>query len=217
MSVLGRTLGGMAFDWSSIEVREVGEMPRRSARPVEPRIIEAVCANCGECYGPPHCRRSQYCTTRCHDQADVVRYGRKQLRMYGDHPPVEIQRALRTQMAFALRDGYDESARHIPQHRRDDVLARADHQCECCGAPGTEIDHNDGPSGDLDNLQLLCGPCHRRKTRRRFVPITSPVVEAERQALLRRINADEPERACDADNWEDRWRDWWHEHATFSD
>jgi hypothetical protein len=37
--------------------------------------------------------------------------------------------------------------------------------CQSCGQPGTQVDHIiRGDNHDLENLQLLCGPCHTRKT-----------------------------------------------------
>ncbi|MEW1550940.1 HNH endonuclease [Streptomyces tsukubensis] len=36
---------------------------------------------------------------------------------------------------------------------------------QICGAPGTDVDHiRSGIDHSLDNLQLLCAWCHRRKT-----------------------------------------------------
>ncbi|MFI0940908.1 HNH endonuclease [Streptomyces sp. NPDC021020] len=37
--------------------------------------------------------------------------------------------------------------------------------CKSCGRPGTQVDHIiRGDNHALENLQLLCEPCHTRKT-----------------------------------------------------
>ncbi|WP_422865807.1 HNH endonuclease [Corynebacterium phoceense] len=57
-----------------------------------------------------------------------------------------------------------------PQWRRTRqiVFARDGHTCAKCGAYGNEVDHIDnrrGPGYDsLENLQVLCTPCHKAKT-----------------------------------------------------
>jgi hypothetical protein len=48
------------------------------------------------------------------------------------------------------------------------VFQRDEHKCKYCGSiDNLEIDHIKplarGGSNDLDNLQILCGPCNRRK------------------------------------------------------
>lgn len=54
------------------------------------------------------------------------------------------------------------------------VLVRDGYQCQGCGLRGRdlEVDHIvpvvKGGSDDLDNLQLLCKPCHHEKTRGEF-------------------------------------------------
>ena len=51
---------------------------------------------------------------------------------------------------------------------RRQVFARDGHTCATCGAYGNEVDHIDnrrGPGYDsLENLQVLCTPCHKAKT-----------------------------------------------------
>lgn len=54
---------------------------------------------------------------------------------------------------------------------REQALARDGHRCtwvedgEQCPAPGTDVDHIGDPADHtLDNLRVLCGPHHRRRT-----------------------------------------------------
>lgn len=51
--------------------------------------------------------------------------------------------------------------------------------CQLCGAEGTDVDHKierrDGGTDDLDNLWLLCNPCHKAKTARRTQQASKPV------------------------------------------
>jgi 5-methylcytosine-specific restriction protein A len=55
-------------------------------------------------------------------------------------------------------------------NRRREVIARASGQCEepGCISAGTEVDHikniANGGTHDLNNLRLLCSPCHKQKT-----------------------------------------------------
>jgi 5-methylcytosine-specific restriction protein A len=50
-------------------------------------------------------------------------------------------------------------------HIRPMVLERDGHRCQACGRPATDVDHiGDKHDHRPDNLQALCGWCHRRKT-----------------------------------------------------
>lgn len=48
------------------------------------------------------------------------------------------------------------------------AVLRNEPKCRRCDEPATEVDHVDGDVGncDLDNLQPLCGRCHRLKTQK---------------------------------------------------
>jgi len=44
------------------------------------------------------------------------------------------------------------------------VVQRDSGRCQACGHEGNQIDHIDGSSSGLKNLQLSCDSCHRAKT-----------------------------------------------------
>lgn len=62
---------------------------------------------------------------------------------------------------------------HVQPLTRHRILNRDNHTCQNCGhhsptGVGLEIDHRDNTRDDTynndRNLQVLCAPCHRRKT-----------------------------------------------------
>lgn len=66
----------------------------------------------------------------------------------------------------AAKRGYG----HQWRKKRLDVVKRDGGKCAKCGAPATEVDHITPKSRDgkdrPSNLRLLCGKCHRQKTKR---------------------------------------------------
>lgn len=64
---------------------------------------------------------------------------------------------------------WNNPSRGAPHKQRQQALNRDHHQCVQCGnTENLEVDHiknvANGGSHDLDNLQTLCRPCHRKKT-----------------------------------------------------
>ena len=58
--------------------------------------------------------------------------------------------------------------KHIPKAVRDAVMERDNYTCVYCGSTNNpELDHNEAHandgSDDIDNLQVLCMSCNRRK------------------------------------------------------
>lgn len=125
------------------------------------------CANCLELL--PETTSTLFCGQQCQQSAKATRYYRKK-RAEGIADRADIRRALRTKMAFVLVGGYDETARRLPGGVRRQVQHRDNDRCVTCGAPGEQVDHIDGNSPALDNLQLLCQPCHETKTGLRMRP-----------------------------------------------
>lgn len=80
-------------------------------------------------------------------------------------------------------------SRYVSEQTRAEVLRRCAGVCVACGADESlEIDHiipiSKGGTGALDNLQVLCRPCNRRKRAR----LQHAEAEQVRSKLLRRSN-----------------------------
>ncbi len=186
--------------------------PKRRRRPRrDPSGLP--CLNCDrllsrEC-GHPY----MYCSERCSQTAHYVRRARRCERD-GRVDRQDVRDALQIQRAMVLSGGYPKKERHIPKKLRDEVYARYEGRCARCGEAGTEIDHIEGSSNSLKNLQLLCHHCHTDKTKGRLGPITDlepamrEIVENRETELDERIDAKRPLRPCDDDlNWDDTWRE----------
>lgn len=64
---------------------------------------------------------------------------------------------------------WDNNSRpHTTRAQRNRIRARDQGICQHCGQPGSEVDHiNNTRSATYNqdhNLQLLCKPCHNKKT-----------------------------------------------------
>lgn len=204
------------LDLTRLEVI-VGESILPPSRPPRPRPSTYECPNCLQRFPVTFLGRA-YCSTRCHDEAKLVRYARRKRIEYGGHLPADIHDAIGMKIAHALAGGYPEQARRLTPERRGAVFKRDESRCVLCGGVGEEIDHIAGSSNELDNLRLLCDACHNQVTRSRFRPIDGdPAKEARHRELVLRIAAREPLRPCDAADWHTIWRTWVREHAQFSD
>ena len=122
-----------------------------------------------------------YCSNRCKDRAKVVRYIRS-VKMRGIFNRPDIKNAINEKLIFAYHDGYEP----LPNKLRAIVFERDDWTCQICERGihsifregisiadkkkfliewgELQIDHIEGHSHDLENLQLLCKGCHRDKT-----------------------------------------------------
>ncbi len=147
-----------------------------------------------------------FCSELCRQTADFVRYARLKVAA-GQLDDPDIAAAIQTRMAMILGGGYPEASHRLSPATRAAVIARDSGRCVLCGAKGTDIDHIDGSSAGLANLQLLCKDCHRRKTEAGFVP-ASPEKSAEGAAIWRgRVLAERPQRLCDnPERWKEEWR-----------
>lgn len=57
------------------------------------------------------------------------------------------------------------STNQTPAQARRECIKRDGGLCVLCGEPGSEVDHkNRTGTHELDNLQLLCRSCHKKKT-----------------------------------------------------
>jgi hypothetical protein len=92
----------------------------------------------------------------------------------------EEGRPTTTSAEVAEINGYA-SSRHIPDSVKQAVFARDEGKCRHCGCSDKiEYDHiipvSRGGGSDVDNIQLLCRPCNRRKR------ATMPAVPTQDQA-----------------------------------
>lgn len=171
--------------------------------------IEFSCVNCGQVFVVSK-HAALYCSQRCHEDAKLVRYARACIKDGRINDPL-VYNAIRTREAFAYskKGYYDEKARRVAREVRTAVTELDKGLCRMCGAVGTDVDHIDGDSNDLDNLQLLCDDCHDEKTRSNMA-IVAPgderyeEVRARASELWSRIESPVPLRPCDDEaNWND--------------
>lgn len=174
--------------------------------------IDFSCVNCDQIFIVSK-HPILYCSQRCQQNAKFVRYFRGCVRDGRIMDPL-VRNALQTRLAFIYseRGYYDEKARTVPLIVRKQLIEREQGLCRKCGADGSEIDHIDGPSNSLDNLQFLCRDCHTQKTKTNLVLLT-PAHERyleikEREKQLRfRVEASTPTRPCDDEhNWNSMYR-----------
>jgi hypothetical protein len=175
-------------------------MPRKTIHlPLYP--VDFPCLNCDQ----PMTLTSViklYCSDLCSEEAHFVRYFRA-CKGDGRVNQPDVKEALRIRLGHIRNGGYRGSERRIPLAVRRAVRERYKGLCQECGEPGTDIDHIDGSSNELENLRLLCKRCHNEKTLSKFV-LLPPEDEEEgaeiraRDVILRlRVDALTPVRICD--------------------
>jgi 5-methylcytosine-specific restriction endonuclease McrA len=149
-----------------------------------------------------------FCSPPCQQDAKLVRYTRACIRNGRINDP-EVWEAINLRFAIALGEKgyYDENARKLSLEIRNKIIGRDNGCCRKCGKFGNEIDHINGDSDDLDNLQLLCHDCHLLKTKSRLTILTPEhprykEIKEKSKSLWLRINAESPQRICDdSENW----------------
>ncbi len=149
-----------------------------------------------------------FCSPLCREEAKFVRYYRACIQDGRIEQP-DIHEALQIRLAHILAGGYRADLRQLSDALRKAVIDRDHGRCRRCGAAANQIDHVDGDSHDLDNLQLLCVRCHNEKTKAHLVPIspdTHPEESAKADAMLCRVFSSRPSRLCDGSEWDSLWR-----------
>ncbi|MCU1584532.1 MAG: endonuclease [Microbacteriaceae bacterium] len=163
--------------------------------------------HCANCLKPlPEDVEALFCSTWCNEIAGAVRYQRGAVRDGRINDP-DVREAIMVKNAFLLAGGYQALGRTLPTSIRLEVKTRDAGKCQVCGKTGTDIDHIDGSSADLDNLQLLCADCHHAKTATNLVPAS----EEQRAWLLAlnltRVMPPKPALLADDQNeWQHAWR-----------
>ena len=161
---------------------------RRATEAQPPMTLPYVCLNCDEevtLGTAPDKPYKLYCSEGCSQEAELVRYARRRTKDGRIHEP-DVAEAIRIRLAHVMAGGYPKQARRIPPKIRAAVTARDNGQCRACGGSGTEIDHINGSSQALENLQLLCDPCHNKKNHAKHGRRSS------RRRRLRRTSNPEP-------------------------
>lgn len=163
--------------------------------------------HCANCLAPdPDDIEQLFCSTWCTEVARSARYQRRVFRD-GRIDDSDVQAAVRTQAAFLLLlGGYASLGRKISPDNRAQVKLRANYRCQQCGRPGTEIDHIEGRSPNLSNLQLLCSDCHKARTAENMVPAADDSADLLRQLWSTRVAPAEPQLLADDEHvWAGEW------------
>ena len=174
-------------------------MPKKKIKlPVRP--VDFPCPNCDQTVTLTTVVKL-YCSDLCSDEAHFVRYFRARI-SDGKINQLDIKEALQIRMGHILAGGYNERERRVPDHVRRTVFERDKGLCQKCGQPGIDIDHIEGSSSELENLQVLCKPCHNEKTLSKFRPLPpedeeGAEIHAKKESLLLRVHSLTPQRACD--------------------
>ena len=172
--------------------------------PDDRHFVDDCCANCLEPL--PDDVEGLFCSSWCAEISARVRYMRRVFRDGRIRNP-EVQFAVWVGDDFLLAGGYAALGRSLQPALRSQVKVRDGGRCRQCGNGGSEIDHVSGSSADLQNLQLLCGACHRAKTADSMQPANEHQSQLLRALFLSRVVPDAPTLLGDAEvEWESCWR-----------
>jgi 5-methylcytosine-specific restriction endonuclease McrA len=178
--------------------------------------ISGACANCDSL--ALTVRTPLFCSQRCRQAAELVRYVRA-CRSDGRDQLPDVKEAIRTKMAMVLGGGYPERERQVPPEIWAEVFNRAGGRCESCGrsldfdrSAGDPdaiptIQHVFGTSNDVANLKSFCRRCNLDDAESRFVLLVPGSPQEEMAAeLVTRWSSIEPLRLCDDERrWESTW------------
>jgi len=144
----------------------------------------------------------------------LVRYARR-TRARGVFDRPDVQEAITIRLGLIIGSGgYDTKGRRIPSETRAEVYALAAGKCQKCGQKFGEdfdsqrtIQHLNGSSSDIVNLQAWCMRCNKDDVLGKMVPITDEE-DAEAAIMIEmRWEAKKPLRLCDDEvHWESMWR-----------
>ncbi len=163
------------------------------------RPVFRPCANCGILMQPER-SSTLFCSELCSQVAKAIRYMRARAEDGRDKEP-DVQYAIRVRLAQIAAGGYHERKRTLSREQRSEVTSRYKGRCVICGAPGTEVDHIKGSSSEPSNLQLLCTPCHRKKTEFSFRAATSQEIAEVFEPIRKRATAPAPLQPSDMPDW----------------
>lgn len=149
--------------------------------------------HCANCLVPlDEDRPSLYCSDWCATTSELIRYARATTSDGRFDADPLVRDAIQIRLAFAVIGGYPRAARRIPDTVRAEVTQRDGGICVQCGEPANQIDHIDGDETTPANLQLLCDPCHREKTRSSMVPADDVTAFMQRLMWALRVMPETP-------------------------
>ncbi|MBT9605750.1 HNH endonuclease signature motif containing protein [Microbacterium sp.] len=171
----------------------------------QPRFFrDDHCANC--LTELPIDIQGLYCSTWCQEVAAHVRYLRRVFRD-GRFTDPDVQLAIHTKNAFLLVGGYRSLGRKLTPRLRAEVRVRDGGRCQQCGKAGAEVDHIQGNSDELENLQLLCLDCHHEKTAQNLVPASDNSKRLLKALMKTRVQPGDPQLLTDDEQeWNGIWR-----------
>ncbi|WP_244937134.1 HNH endonuclease [Leptospira selangorensis] len=171
---------------------------------------EFICINC-ESIIPWGRQTKLFCSELCQEEAKYIRYHRKAI-FEGKANLPDIKQAIDIKRISIVSGGYPLRERTIPQKVRKQVIIKSHGLCQSCGKLGTDIDHIQGSSNDLSNLQLLCILCHNEKTISNFRKV-DPLDPKFGSIFLKNLDLDKriknrkPFKICDDfKKWESSFR-----------
>jgi Zn finger protein HypA/HybF involved in hydrogenase expression len=148
-----------------------------------------------------------FCSELCREVAAFVRYARRLIvdPIRSADPLVKVKMQVR--QAMIVGGGYPAKERHLSDSQRAFIIERDNGVCRECGEPANQIDHIKGSSPDPENLQLLCDPCHTKKTKSAMVPASKEQVAWIENLWQTRILVEVPTRLADHETeWDKQWR-----------
>ena len=171
--------------------------------------IDFQCVNCDKVFLVSN-KSQLYCLPHCQQFAAAVRYIRARIKdeTYSN-PDIQDAIIFKLKSIYGKTGHYDQKTRRIPLELRNKVIQRDKGICCKCKKTGSEIDHINGDSADMGNLQLLCHSCHKEKTKLNIAKLFPEderysEVEKIRDKLWFRVDATSPERACDdSEHWDE--------------
>lgn len=175
----------------------------------EPHYDPGSCANCDSF--AVTLNAPVYCSSRCRQAAELVRYVRACRRDGRDELP-DVKEAIQIRTAMVLGGGYAERERRVPPEIREIVFRRSGGLCESCGqlmdfdrstgnaGAVATIQHVVGCSNDASNLKAFCRGCNMGDAKKKFVAVEPGSNEAKlAKELGVRWSSPVPLRLCDDD------------------
>lgn len=176
-------------------------LPEKTSWPKPTPADPSTCPNCGT---PTAGTRSPYCGTECREIAAFIRQTRANL-ADGTLLDPERRAALGQVLWHLLGGGYPRRQRLVSEKDRAKLFAKANNQCQTCGAPATTFDHITTACNRPINLRVACDACTTTKQFEDAEFTEEPRVRNLLTELSIRIASPRALRVCDdAETWD--WR-----------